>query len=71
MGCEGIRTENLPAENRRQKVEYRFGNKDHTNAATYDAIRHIGRVNEYRQTVMASTYRKLIGPLKGKRILDV
>lgn len=71
MGYEGLRTENLPAGNPRQKVDYRFGNKDHTNAATYDAVRFIGRANEYRQAVMTSAYRRLIGPLKGKRLLDV
>ena len=71
MGYEGVRVENSPAEIRRKKVEYRFGNKDHTNAATYDTIRHFGRANEYRQTVMSKRYRKLIGPLQGKRILDV
>ncbi len=63
--------ENGPSANCREIVEYRFGNKDHTNTATYDAIHFIGRANEYRQTVMASAYRKLIGPLHGKRILDV
>ncbi len=66
-----VQAENSPAEIRRKKVEYRIGNKDHTNAATYDRIRHFGRANEYRQSVMTSAYRRLIGPLQGKRILDV
>ncbi|MGO8814048.1 MAG: class I SAM-dependent methyltransferase [Terriglobia bacterium] len=71
MGCDGLPVVNLPAGNSREKVDYRFGNKDHTNAATYDAVRYIGPSNEYRQAVMASAYRKLLGPLRGKRILDV
>jgi ubiquinone/menaquinone biosynthesis C-methylase UbiE len=65
------RVEHTPSKNRREIVKYRFGNKDHTNAATYDTVRYIGAANEYRQAVMARAYRKLIGPLHGKRILDV
>lgn len=70
MACEGTQVENLRTEIPRKKVEYRFGNKDYTNAATYGTVRYIGRANEYRQKVMADAYRRLIGPLHGKRILD-
>jgi ubiquinone/menaquinone biosynthesis C-methylase UbiE len=71
MEREGIQIGNSGASCRRKVVDYSFGNKDHTNAATYDAVRYVGPSNEYRQAVMASAYRKLLGPLKGKRILDV
>ena len=71
MQGDGIRIENSPAGSRPRVVEYRFGNKDHTDAAAYDTVRFIGRANEYRQAVMTNAYRKLIGPLQGKRLLDV
>ena len=52
-------------------VEYRFGKRGHYNVASYDAIRYVGPSKQYQQTVMANAYRRLIGPLAGKRILDV
>ena len=52
-------------------VDYRTGDKGFTNVERYDATRYEGPANEYRQTVMANAYKRLIGPLTGKRILDV
>ncbi len=52
-------------------VEYRFGRKGHYDVASYDALRYVGPSKQYQQTVMANAYNKLIGPLAGKRILDV
>ena len=37
----------------------------------YDDRRYGGPANEYKQTVMRNAYRTLIGPLAGKRVLDV
>lgn len=51
-------------------VEYEIGAEGYRDVASYDH-RYTGAPNEYRQTVMANAYRGLIGPLKGKRILDV
>jgi ubiquinone/menaquinone biosynthesis C-methylase UbiE len=51
-------------------VEYRVGKSGYQNVATYDS-RYTGQANEYKQRVMAAAYRKLIGELDGKRILDV
>lgn len=52
-------------------VEYRFGRKGHYDVASYDALRYVGPAKQYQQTVMANAYTRLIGPLAGKRILDV
>ncbi len=52
-------------------VEYRVGMRGYQDVATYDARRYAGPANQYRQTVMADAYKKLIGRLSGKRILDV
>jgi SAM-dependent methyltransferase len=52
-------------------VKYGFGKKGHYNTATYDAVRYRGPSKEYQQTVMANAYTRLIGPVAGKRILDV
>lgn len=52
-------------------VEYRVGKKGYQDVGSYDACRYAGPANQYKQRVMADAYRKLIGPLAGKRILDV
>jgi ubiquinone/menaquinone biosynthesis C-methylase UbiE len=52
-------------------VAYRCGAAGLTDVDSYDAIRYTGPANEYKQTVMANAYRRLIGPLRGRRILDV
>jgi SAM-dependent methyltransferase len=52
-------------------VEYGFGKKGHYDVASYDAVRYLGPSKQYQQTVMANAYTKLIGPVAGKRILDV
>ena len=52
-------------------VEYRVGKKGYQDVATYDAVRYEGPANEYKQTVMANAYTRLIGSLEGKRVLDV
>ena len=52
-------------------VDYRVGAHAHYDAANYDAVRFIGPQKMYQQAVMANAYKRLIGPLAGKRILDV
>lgn len=52
-------------------VRYRVGAQGYTNVERYDANRYKGSTNEYRQAVMANAYKRLIGPLNGKRVLDV
>lgn len=52
-------------------VEYGVGRRGYQDVATYDACRYSGRANEYKQMVMANAYKRLIGPLQGRRILDV
>lgn len=52
-------------------VEYRVGQDGYRDVAHYDQARYSGPANEYKQWVMAQAYRRLIGPLHGKRILDV
>lgn len=52
-------------------VDYQIGAEGYRNVATYDQERYRGPANEYRQTVMANAYNGLVGPLKGKCILDV
>lgn len=51
-------------------IDYQVGAEGYRDVASYDH-RYTGAPNEYRQTVMANAYRGLIGPLRGKRILDV
>jgi ubiquinone/menaquinone biosynthesis C-methylase UbiE len=51
-------------------VDYQIGAEGYRDVASYDK-RYTGAANEYRQAVMANAYRGLIGPLKGKRLLDV
>ncbi|GEM_PF-2840924 len=52
-------------------VEYGVGKKGFQDVASYDRRRYTGPANEYKQKVMANAYRRLIGSLAGKRILDV
>lgn len=52
-------------------VRYRTGAEGYTNVELYDSNRYEGRGNQYRQTVMANAYKRLMGRLSGKRILDV
>jgi ubiquinone/menaquinone biosynthesis C-methylase UbiE len=59
------------SENKPDVVEYRVGLKGLANAESYDAVRYTGPAKEYKQAVMAATYKRLIGPLRGKRVLDV
>jgi ubiquinone/menaquinone biosynthesis C-methylase UbiE len=52
-------------------VDYRVGANAHYDVAKYDAVRFVGPQNMYQQAVMANAYKRLIGPLAGKRVLDV
>jgi ubiquinone/menaquinone biosynthesis C-methylase UbiE len=52
-------------------VQYRVGNAGFQDVASYDEKRYKGQANEYKQQVMALTYRRLLGDLRGKRVLDV
>lgn len=52
-------------------VRYRVGSSGYQDVVLYDAVRYEGPANEYKQRVMSEAYRRLIGPLAGKRILDV
>lgn len=51
-------------------VDYEIGAEGYRDVARYDH-RYTGAANEYRQIVMATAYRGLIGTLKGKRVLDI
>ena len=52
-------------------VRYGTQLQGYQNAAAYDAVRYIGRANEYRLGVTANAYKRLMGPLAGKKVLDV
>jgi ubiquinone/menaquinone biosynthesis C-methylase UbiE/uncharacterized protein YbaR (Trm112 family) len=52
-------------------VEYRFGLQGYADAAKYDSLRYEGPGREYKQSCMAQAYKRLIGPIRGRRILDV
>jgi ubiquinone/menaquinone biosynthesis C-methylase UbiE len=52
-------------------VDYDIGKGDYRNVSDYDQKRYVGAANEYKKKVTGNAYRRLIGPLKGKRILDV
>ena len=52
-------------------VDYHVGADAHYDVAKYDAVRFVGPRNIYQQTVMANAYKRLMGPLTGKRVLDV
>lgn len=60
-----------PRKENPEVVEYRVGKEGYQDVATYDTCRYSGPANEYKQAVMATAYRRLIGRLAGKRILDV
>jgi len=52
-------------------VEYAVGKPGFQDAAGYDQRRFGGPASRYKQTVMMNAITALIGPLEGKRILDV
>jgi len=52
-------------------VDYDIGKGDYRNVSNYDEKRYAGAANEYKKKVTSNAYQKLIGPLQGKRILDV
>jgi len=52
-------------------VDYDIGKDDYRNVSNYDEKRYAGAANEYKKTVTGNAYRRLIGSLEGKRILDV
>jgi ubiquinone/menaquinone biosynthesis C-methylase UbiE len=52
-------------------VEYAVGKPGFQDAANYDRRRYGGPASDYKQTVTMNAIMKLIGPLEGKRILDV
>lgn len=52
-------------------VKYRVGAPGFRDVAHYDEIRYETPASRYRQRVMANAYRRLMGPLTGKRVLDV
>jgi ubiquinone/menaquinone biosynthesis C-methylase UbiE len=52
-------------------VDYDIEKGDYRNVSNYDEKRYAGPANEYKKKVTSNAYRELIGPLEGKRILDV
>jgi ubiquinone/menaquinone biosynthesis C-methylase UbiE len=52
-------------------VDYDVGKDDYRNVARYDERRYVGGANEYKRTITSNAYQRLIGPLQGRRILDV
>jgi ubiquinone/menaquinone biosynthesis C-methylase UbiE len=52
-------------------VEYAVGKEGFQDAANYDKRRYGGPASDYKQKVSMNAMTKLIGPLEGKRILDV
>jgi len=52
-------------------VEYDIEKGDYRNVSNYDQKRYVGAANEYKGRVTGNAYRRLIGPLEGKKILDV
>lgn len=52
-------------------VRYGVGKAGFQDVSSYDDVRYKGFANEYKQRVMAATYRSLLGNLHGKRVLDV
>ncbi len=52
-------------------VEYAAGKEGFQDAANYDRRRYGGPASHYKQTVTMNAMMKLIGPLEGKRILDI
>lgn len=58
-------------EKKLEVVQYRVGKTGYQDVSSYDETRYKGAANEYKQQVMAAAYRKLLGDLQGKRVLDV
>jgi ubiquinone/menaquinone biosynthesis C-methylase UbiE len=52
-------------------VHYEVGADGYRDVANYDRRRYQGPANEYRFAVMSAAYHHLLGPLQGKRVLDV
>jgi ubiquinone/menaquinone biosynthesis C-methylase UbiE len=52
-------------------VRYEMGAEGYTNVERYDLSRYEGAANRYKTAVMANAYTRLIGDLRGKRVLDV
>jgi ubiquinone/menaquinone biosynthesis C-methylase UbiE len=52
-------------------VDYDVAKGDYRNVRNYDQKRYEGPANAYKKKVTGNAYRRLIGPLEGKRILDV
>lgn len=52
-------------------VNYNVSKTDFRSVSNYDACRYIGPANEYKRRVTSNAYKRLVGPLAGKRILDV
>jgi ubiquinone/menaquinone biosynthesis C-methylase UbiE len=52
-------------------VRYDDTKTDYRNAASYDEVRYSKPADLYKKQVTENAYRKLIGPVRGKRILDV
>ena len=52
-------------------VHYRVGADGYRNVEWYDTNRYAGPQNIYKQAVMRNAYKRLVGDLRGKRILDV
>lgn len=52
-------------------VEYAVGKPGFQDAANYDKRRYGGPASDYKQQVSMNAIMRLIGPLEGKRILDV
>lgn len=52
-------------------VAYRAGAAGFQDVANYDTLRYAGPANSYKRQMMANAYKRLLGPLQGKRVLDV
>jgi ubiquinone/menaquinone biosynthesis C-methylase UbiE len=52
-------------------VDYGVEKSDYRNVGNYDQKRYLGAANEYKKKITSNAYQHLIGPLNGKRILDV
>ena len=52
-------------------VHYDDGENDYRNAGNYDKTRYSRPHNVYKKQVTENAYKKLIGPLEGRRVLDV
>jgi|SRR5215469_9992794 len=52
-------------------VDYDVKKDDYRNVGNYHEKRYVGAANVYKKRVTSHAYQELIGPLAGKRILDV